>query len=772
MKRLLVFTGSLLLAALAAGIPVRAQDNPNVDNTIGVLPPEAFAPQPPKGPIEVITTADGYDNFNTGVDFAEPHIAMNPNDPLQYFTAFNLNGTHHTEDGYDWASNNPVFPGGSTGDPVTGYDQLGNLFYMNMKSPLTGTWVVKSTDNGMTWGSSVTAVNGIDKCWMVVDQTDGPNANNIYATMTASSGGNFARSTNHGASFTTTFNATSQSLPGMMPAVGADVLAGHDISGGCVYIVTNGGSTTAETFTFYRSTDGGANFSLMSSQFFAGYVGSFVNGRHSVVNSRTRPYPFITADNSFGPYRGRLYCVYASNDPPGNNNKPDIWCRYSDDQAVTWSAPVRINDDANPTLHHQWTPAVWCDLETGRLYAKWYDTRNVPTSDSTDVYASYSDDGGVTWALNQRLTNAKFKINCTSCGGGGVPAYQGDYDHITSNSQGAMAVWTDFRAGNFGSYTSYFPDFAMLVSPANAAGNTTGSFDVAIDVPSVKLFDETASFAAAVSPAGPFSFSFPSGNTLSSYPGSVPMNVSWTNAAEGDYVITVAGTGPNGTPVHRRTINLSLSGGGGVACEDIFFFMARCNSSGAAQAMVKMHGDFSANTLGFDVDGNHYDVSIISNGTNSLGKLIVPHAGMGAHIITLTDPGGCYSTVVVNCVVDAPPSPEWDAAVAEYEYMAEETLKSAQAPIETKIIGNYPNPFNPSTTIRYTLGVDSPVSVRVYNMLGQEVATLVNGYQKAGEQSVVWHGTNNSGQTVASGLYIYRIQAGNTVMTQRMLFMK
>jgi len=57
-------------------------------------------------------------------------------------------------------------------------------------------------------------------------------------------------------------------------------------------------------------------------------------------------------------------------------------------------------------------------------------------------------------------------------------------------------------------------------------------------------------------------------------------------------------------------------------------------------------------------------------------------------------------------------------------------------------------------------------------MLGQEVATLVDGFQEAGEQSVVWNGTNNFGQAVASGLYIYRLQAGSTVMSQKMLFAK
>jgi hypothetical protein len=214
----------------------------------------------------------------------------------------------------------------------------------------------------------------------------------------------------------------------------------------------------------------------------------------------------------------------------------------------------------------------------------------------------------------------------------------------------------------------------------------------------------------------------------------------------------------------------TVGGGGGVACGDIFFFNAKCNMNGAAQAMVKMSGDLSGETVTFDLDGDDYVINVLSNGTNSIAKLTVPHAGMGAHTITLEDPAGCYSPVNFNCQVDAPPDPEWDALWAEALNIEATALKAV--PVETKIIGNYPNPFNPSTTIRYALSVDSPVSVRVYNMLGQEVATLVDGFQKAGEQSVVWHGVNNFGQSVASGLYIYRLQAGNTVMTQKMLFTK
>ncbi len=72
---------------------------------------------------------------------------------------------------------------------------------------------------------------------------------------------------------------------------------------------------------------------------------------------------------------------------------------------------------------------------------------------------------------------------------------------------------------------------------------------------------------------------------------------------------------------------------------------------------------------------------------------------------------------------------------------------------------NYPNPFNPSTTIRYQLPTASTVSIRVFDMLGQEVRTLLETTQPAGRYSIVWDGTNSAGKALASGLYLYRIQA-------------
>ena len=72
---------------------------------------------------------------------------------------------------------------------------------------------------------------------------------------------------------------------------------------------------------------------------------------------------------------------------------------------------------------------------------------------------------------------------------------------------------------------------------------------------------------------------------------------------------------------------------------------------------------------------------------------------------------------------------------------------------------NYPNPFNPSTTIRYALPKDAFVTLKIYNILGQEIISLREEMQNVGFHNVIWNGRNNAGQTIASGVYFYRLEA-------------
>lgn len=85
---------------------------------------------------------------------------------------------------------------------------------------------------------------------------------------------------------------------------------------------------------------------------------------------------------------------------------------------------------------------------------------------------------------------------------------------------------------------------------------------------------------------------------------------------------------------------------------------------------------------------------------------------------------------------------------------------------------NYPNPFNPTTEIRYDLAQSTDVELRIYNLLGQEIRTLLNRRQAAGSHSIQWDGKNDSGEIVASGIYLYQLRAGDFVQARKMTFIK
>ena len=85
---------------------------------------------------------------------------------------------------------------------------------------------------------------------------------------------------------------------------------------------------------------------------------------------------------------------------------------------------------------------------------------------------------------------------------------------------------------------------------------------------------------------------------------------------------------------------------------------------------------------------------------------------------------------------------------------------------------NYPNPFNPSTEISFDLPKASPVELRIYNVLGQEVRTLTNGAMEAGQHTIVWDGRDHGGSSIASGVYFYRLTAGSYTDTKKMMMLK
>ena len=85
---------------------------------------------------------------------------------------------------------------------------------------------------------------------------------------------------------------------------------------------------------------------------------------------------------------------------------------------------------------------------------------------------------------------------------------------------------------------------------------------------------------------------------------------------------------------------------------------------------------------------------------------------------------------------------------------------------------NYPNPFNPVTTLRYDLPENGHVNITIYDMLGRQVKTLINQTQDAGYKSVIWNATNDYGKPVSAGIYLYQIQTGEYISTKKMVLLK
>ena len=93
-------------------------------------------------------------------------------------------------------------------------------------------------------------------------------------------------------------------------------------------------------------------------------------------------------------------------------------------------------------------------------------------------------------------------------------------------------------------------------------------------------------------------------------------------------------------------------------------------------------------------------------------------------------------------------------------------------PEQFRLNQNYPNPFNPTTSLAYDLPEDAMVNITIYDMMGRIVSNLVSSQQNAGYKSIQWNATNNAGQPVSAGLYLYTIEAGKFRQTKKMVLLK
>ncbi len=161
-----------------------------------------------------------------------------------------------------------------------------------------------------------------------------------------------------------------------------------------------------------------------------------------------------------------------------------------------------------------------------------------------------------------------------------------------------------------------------------------------------------------------------------------------------------------------------------------------------------------------------YDGTPVFNVDNPSGYAAIQYSG-SFNVV--------FSTIDFAALVDGTfpnTKEEFMRRVLEFLYAPLALGENGQIPTTFDISQNFPNPFNPTTTIKYQVPKSVDVTLNIYNILGQKVRTLVNKTMEPGYYKVVWDGTNDYGVKVASGIYLYRIKAGDFVQTRKMILMK
>ncbi len=150
-------------------------------------------------------------------------------------------------------------------------------------------------------------------------------------------------------------------------------------------------------------------------------------------------------------------------------------------------------------------------------------------------------------------------------------------------------------------------------------------------------------------------------------------------------------------------------------------------------------------------------------------------------VMALADQGYCYVQLAESgtralpnkCTVKTKTIEEYLEYMKSLRMFLNGDAESSQAPAYVFALdANYPNPFNPTTTISYSIPKDDKVVLKVYNIKGQLVKTLVNDHLEAGKHKVVWNGDNQIGKNASSGIYLYRLESGGKSKAQKMLLLK
>ena len=373
----------------------------------------------------------------------EPSVCINPMNPDEIVIGANIDNSYLSVDGgITWQHDILTSTYGVNCDPVIIADTSGNFYYFHLVPDLSRLVCQKKEGILSPWSDGTfTAFDDykdIDKEWATFDPVTG----NLYVS--------WGRFDLHGSTsnLDSTFIFISKSTDGglswedqkLLSNIGGNSQGGTmSVHGSCPATGPNGEVYVVwwspAGIMFDKSTDEGETW-LDTDINVTGFPVTWI---YSIPGLELGvSFPIIACDRSNGPYNGTIYVNWADKRSGGNN--ADIWLVKSTDGGLTWSDPIRVNDD--PPGKHQFFNHMAIDQVTGKIYIVFYDRRNY-TDQNTDVYVASSDDGGETFT-NFKISEAPFYPFSTVFYGHyiGISAYD---DHVFATwmrmDEGELSLW-------------------------------------------------------------------------------------------------------------------------------------------------------------------------------------------------------------------------------------------------------------------------------------------------------------------------------------------
>src|SRR5438046_5100571 len=310
-------------------------------------------------------------------------------------------------------------------DPVTNSDETGTFFYLSLLQTFCEN-VYRSTNGGQSWTELQAdgLAEGGDKQWFTIDKTGGPGHGFQYQSSDgincSGSGVQFQRSTDGGITW---------QAPILIPNEPTDGTLDVD-SNGNLFI---GGEGFSPFFCVRSSNAQIGNQTPTFDQVTQVDMGGELSGG-GINPAGLDGMVFLALDHSGGPTNNNIYML-ASVAPPGRNTTDVMFVR-STDGGLTFSAPVKVNDDpVNPSKWHWF--GTFSVAPNGRLDAVWHDTRNAANNTDSQLFYSYSTDAGVTWSPNVAVSNPFNPFE-------GYPNQSkiGDYITIVSDDAGGNVAYS------------------------------------------------------------------------------------------------------------------------------------------------------------------------------------------------------------------------------------------------------------------------------------------------------------------------------------------